>query len=237
MIGRVSRMTVRDALLISTVAFIGLAGLTIVAGMIVVLLSRASERASARQAAAFRDEAEIRIHAARAEAAAAIDRALAREEENLRSRERTAMLVRDAVALHAQVLATRAPPAPMAAPSLPPPAPLAVAAADGSLSPIQRGRLISVLMRSPGDVTVINGVGLVAERHAADVRAVFTAAGWRVESGVVVDPKIPLAPVSLVLGRSAQDQTVRQAFQAAGVAAADRPRSPMDRPTTVYVGS
>jgi hypothetical protein len=66
---------------------------------------------------------------------------------------------------------------------------------------------------------------------------VFSASGWKVESGVVVDPKIPLAPLSLVLGASEQDKAVRTAFQAAGLTAPDRPRSPMDRPSTIYVGS
>jgi hypothetical protein len=236
---RESRMTARDALMLSTIAFLALAALTVVAGVFVVFLSRISERDKDRDLAAYQTAAELRIHSARADAADALDRALAREGENTQSRERTAMLAREAAALLAQVTAARAQP-----PALPPPATTARAAeppvertADGRLSAAQRGRMIAVLIRRPGDITVMNATGADAERQAADIRAVFSASGWKVESGVVVDPKIPLAPLSLVLGASEQDKAVRTAFQAAGLTAPDRPRSPMDRPSTIYVGS
>jgi hypothetical protein len=97
--------------------------------------------------------------------------------------------------------------------------------------------MVSALIANPGQVTIMNSVGSDTERYAADLRVIFNVSGWTVESGVVIEPKIPLAPLSLVLGDSPQDMAIRQAFEAAGVAVADRPRSPMDRPTTIYVGS
>ena len=244
-------MTVRDALIISNVAFLTLAALTFIAGMFVFFLNRAVERAKDRELSNYQTAAEVRIQSARADAAAALERALAREEENLRTRERTALLVRDAAALHVQALTARTP----AAPALPPPAVQSLPAgaapaapalpaaaggertAEGALSGDQRGKMIAMLIRHRGDVTVINGMGADSERHAAELRAVFRAAGWQVESGVVIQPKVPLARLSLVLGTTEQDKLVRRAFAAAGVGVADRPRSPMDRPTTIYVGS
>jgi len=226
-------MTVRDALLLSNIAFLGLVALAFVASVVVFLLNRASERAKDRELAAYQTTAEMRIHSARADAAEALERAVAGQAENLRARERTALIVREAVALHAQALAARTPAleAPQAA------APGGDETVDRTLSTDQRGRMIAVLIRRRGDVTVMNGMGSEAERYAADVRAVFSAAGWNVESGVVVAPKTPLAPLSLVLGTTGQDLTVRKAFEAAGVNVGDRPRSPMDRPSTIYVGS
>ncbi len=220
-------MTVRDALFLSTVAFLVLAALTIAAGVIAVFLGRANERARARELAAHRTAGETRIH----DAAAALEQLLAREAENLKTRERTAMLVREAAALYAQTLARA--PALEAGSAVPR---IAQQSADGPLSDAQRGRMVSVLIRRPGEVMVINGIGSEAERRAAEIRAIFRASRWKVESGVVVDPKIPLGSLSLVLGTSEQDVAVRMAFAAAGVTVSDRRRAPMDRPTTLYVG-
>lgn len=229
-------MTAREALLISNIAFMALVALAFVAAVVVFFLNRSSERAKDRQLAAYQAAAEARIQTARAEAAVAIERAVAGESENVRARERTAMLVREAAALHARALASRA------TPGAPPPpaalaAPQAAAPWDGTLSSEQRGRMIAALIRRPGKVTLMSDSGPGAERLSAELRSVFTASGWRVESGIVVDPKIPLAPLSLVIGATEQDKAVRRAFAAAGVPAADRPRSPLDRPTTIYVGS
>jgi hypothetical protein len=227
-------MTVRDALLLSNIAFLALVALAFVASVVVFLLNRASERAKDRELAAYQTAAEMRIHSAQADAAAALERAVAGASENLRTKERTAMLVREAVALHAQTLASRTPPALEAPPAA---EPIGAKIADRTLSTDQRGKMLAILIRRPGDVTVMSGIGSEAERYAAEIRGIFSAAGWTVESGVVVEPKIPLAPLSLVLGTSGQDLAVRKAFHAAGVAVADRPRSPMDRPSTIYVGS
>jgi hypothetical protein len=226
-------MTVRDALLLSNVAFLTLVALAFVASTIVFLLNRASERAKDRELSAYHAASELRIHSARADAAAALERAVAGEAENLKTRERTAMLVREAAALHARTLAVRA-----RAVEGPPTVPrIAEKFTERPLSNEQRATMVSVLIRHPGQVTVINGVGADTERCAADLRVIFSVSGWTVGSGVVVDPRIPLAPLSLVLGTSAQDMAIREAFKAAGVTVVDRPRSSMDRPTTIYVGS
>jgi hypothetical protein len=225
-------MTVRDALLLSTIAFLVLAALTLAAGVIVVFLSRANDRAKDRQLADYQSAGETRVHSVRANAAAALERLLAREAENLKTMERMAVLVREAAALNAQTLANRVP-AVDAGPAVPR---IAQQSADGALSADQRGKMVSVLIRRPGDVTVINSVGIEAERHAAEIRAIFRASGWRVASGGFIEPRVPGASLSLVLGTSEQDVAVREAFAAAGVAVTDRPRSPTDRPTTVYVG-
>ncbi len=227
-------MTVRDALILSNIAFLGLVALAFVASVVVFLLNRSSERAKDRELAAYQTTAEMRINSARADAAEALERAVMGETENLRARERTAMLVREAVVMHARALATRTP-----TPALEAPAPAEAAGdevADRTLSADQRGKMIAVLIRLHGDITVMSGAGSEAERYAADIRSVFSAAGWKVETGVVVAPKVPLAPLSLVLGTSGQDLAVRIAFQAAGVHVGDRPRSAMDRPSTIYVG-
>jgi hypothetical protein len=229
-------MTAREALLISNIAFMALVALAFVAAVVVFFLNRSSERAKDRQLAAYQAAAEAHTHAARAEAVAAMERAVASESENVRARERTAMLLREAAALHAQALASRATPVA----SLPPPAlaaPETAAPWDGTLSNEQRGRMIAALIRRPGEVTLMSDSGPGAERLSAELRSVFTASGWRVQSGIVVDPKIPLAPLSLVLGATEQDKAVRRAFAAAGVPVADRPRGPLDRATSVYIGS
>jgi hypothetical protein len=234
-------MTVRDALMLSNAAFLLFGALTIIAGVFLLFLNRAVERTKDRELAAYQTAAEVRIHSARADAAEALERAVARETENLKTRALTALLVRDAVALHAQTLAARSQ-GPQAvgaspAPTLHAGAPGGDGLADGTLSGDQRGKMISILIRRPGDVTVMNGAGSDAERRAAELRAVFRASGWQVESGVAIDPKVPLAPLSLVLGTSEQDKAVRRAFAAAGVGVTERPRSPIDRPTTIYVGA
>lgn len=226
-------MSSRDALLLSNIVFLALAALVFIAGMVAFLLNRANERAKDRELAAYHASAQVRINSAQADAAAALERAVAREAENLKSKERTATILRDVVALHAQTLAARTPA--LAAP--PPAARLTGEIDDRTLSSDQRAKMASVLIRRHGDVTVMNGIGAEAERYAAEIRAVFTAAGWNVETGVAIEPEPPLAPLSLVLGTTAQDMAVRKAFEAAGVAVAYRPRSPMDRPTTIYVGS
>ncbi|MDB5480525.1 MAG: hypothetical protein JWO83_1578 [Caulobacteraceae bacterium] len=227
-------MTARDALLISNVAFLTLVALAFVASVVVFFLNRASERAKDRELAAYQTAAELRIHSARADAAAALERAISRDADSVQARERTAMFVREAAALHAQTMAARV---------LPLPPPRAAIGHSGertvnrTLSSEQRARMISVLIAHPGQITVINDAGPEPERYAADLRVIFNVSGWKVESGIVIEPRIPLAPLSLVLGTSEQDMAVRKAFEGAGVAVPDRPRSPMDRPTTIYVGS
>lgn len=231
---RVSRMTARDALLISNVAFLAIVALAFVASVVVFLLNRASERAKDRELAAYQTTAELRIHSARADAASALERAIARDVESVQARERTAMLVRDAAALHAQTMAARALPLQAPRPAI---EHIGARIANRTLSSEQRANMIAVLIAHPGEVTVINGPGPEAERYAGDVRVIFNVSGWKVESGIVIEPRIPLTPLSLVLGTSEQDVAVRKAFDLAGVAVASRPRSPMDRPTTIYVGS
>jgi hypothetical protein len=226
-------MTIRDALLLSNIAFLALVALAFVASTIVFLLNRASERAKDRELSAYHAASQLQIHSARADAAAALERAVAGEAENLKTRERTALLVREAAAIHAQTLAARARAVegPQAVPRI------AEKFTERALSNEQRARMVSVLIAHPSQVTVINGVGSDTERYAADLRVIFSASGWTVESGATIDPKTPLAPLSLVLGTSAQDMAIREAFKAAGVTVVDRPRSSMDRPTTIYVGS
>jgi hypothetical protein len=227
-------MNVRDALFLSTVAFLVLAALTLVAGVIVVFLGRANDRARERELAAYRTAGETRIHSALADAVAALERLVARQGEHLKAVERTATLPREPAAQHAPALADSA----MAVEAGPVVPRIAQRTADGALSDDQRGKMVSVLMRRPGDVMVVNGIGTEAGRRAAEMRAIFRASGWKVESSVVIDPKIPLlASLSVVLGASEQDVAVREAFAVAGVAVAERRRSPMDRPTTIYVSS
>ena len=226
-------MTARDALLLSNIVFLALTALVFIAGMVAFLLNRANERAKDRELAAYHVAAQVRINSAQADAAAALERAVAKEAENLKTKERTATILRDIVALHAQTAAARTPA--LAAP--PPAARLPDKIDDRTLSNDQRAKMAAVLIRRHGDVTVMNGVGAETERFAAEIRAVFIAAGWNVETGVAIEPKTPLAPLSLVAGATAQDIAVRKAFAAAGVAVTDRRRSPMDRPTTIYVGS
>ena len=224
-------MTVRDALLLSTIAFLVLAGLTLAAGVIAVFLGRANERAKNRELAAFRTAGETRVHAVRADAAAVLERLLAREAEALKTIERTAMLVHEA-ALHvrtpgAEAAAVEADPAVRR---------IAQQGADGALSAEQRGKMVSILIRRPGDVAVIHGVGSDAERRAAEIRAIFKASGWTVQSSGAVEPNVPSASLSLVLETSERDVAVRNAFGAAGVAITERPRAPTDQPITIYVG-
>ena len=97
--------------------------------------------------------------------------------------------------------------------------------------------MVSVLIRRPGDVAVLNSAGFEAERRAAEIKAIFRACGWKVASDGGVQAKVGGGSVSLVLGTSEQDAAVRSAFAAAGVAVTERPPGPTDRPTTIYVGS
>jgi hypothetical protein len=225
-------MSVRDALLISNLAFLVLTALAFVAGAVSLFLSGLNERGKDRELAAYHASTELRIHSARADIVAALERVLASERRNLEAKERTAMIVRDAAALHAQAMADRA-----RAVEAPPAAPrLSHAATERTLSSIQRAKMISVLIEHPGQITVVSGGGPEAERYAEDLRVIFSVSRWRVEGGSVADFRLMRAPLSLALGTSEQDIVVRTAFEAAGVAVANRPRGPMDPPTTIYVG-
>jgi len=223
----VSRLTLGGALLLSQIAFLVLAALTLIAGVAVVLLDGALERDKDRALAAYQSDAEIRIHSASADAAEAIERAVEGRVDALTTTERTAMLMREAAALRAQTPAADASAAD----------PIVERTVDRTLTSDQRARMISVLIRHPGQVTVFNGPGAEAERYAGALKVLFSVSGWTVESGVVSQPRIPLPPLSVVLGTSEQDLAVRQAFEAAGAAVIDRARGPIDRPTTIYVGS
>ena len=231
--GGVSRLAVGDALLLSHVAFLVLAALTLIAGAAVVLLNGTVEKDKDRALAAYQADAETRIHSASADAAEALERAVEGRIDALTTTERTAMLIHEAAALHAQT------PAPSASAAEAPPAadPIGERIVDWTLSSEQRAKMIAVLIQHPGRVTLFNGMGADPERYAGALRVLFSVSGWTVESGVVPQPRAPLAPLSVVLGTSEQDLAVRQAFEAAGVAVADRRRSPIDRPTTIYVGS
>jgi hypothetical protein len=231
--GRVSRPTLGGALLLSQVAFLVLAAMTLIAGVAVVLLDGALERDKDRALAAYQSDAEIRIHSASADAAEAIERAVEGRVDALTTAERTAMLLREAAALRAQPPASGA----SAAEARPAADPIVARAADRTLTSDQRARMISVLIRHPGQVTVLSSTGAETARYAGALKVLFSVSGWTVESGVVNQPRIPLPPLSVVLGTSEQDLAVRQAFEAAGAAVIDRPRSPIDRPTTIYVGS
>jgi hypothetical protein len=231
--GRVFRPTVGDALFLSHVAFLVLAALTLIAGIAVVLLSGAVERDKDRALATYQSDAEIRIHSASADAAEALERAVEGRIDALTTTERTAMLVREAAALNAQAPVANAP----ATEARPAADPIVEREVERTLSSDQRARMIGVLIQHPGQVTLLNGRGAEAERYAGALKVLFNVSGWTVESGIVTQPRIPLAPLSVVLGFSEQDLAVRQAFEAAGVAVTERPRSPVDRPTTIYVGS
>ena len=231
--GRAPRLSVGDALFISHVAFLVLAALTLIAGVAVVLLNGAVERDKDRTLASYQSDAEIRIHTASADAAEAIERAVEGRIDALTTTQRTAMLVREAAALNARAPVAGAP----AAEARPAADPIIETVVERTLSSDQRARMVGVLIQHPGQVTVLSGRGAEAERYAGALKVLFNVSGWTVESGVVTQPRIPLAPLSVVLGISEQDLTVRHAFEAAGVAVTDRPRSPIDRPTTIYVGS
>ncbi len=230
---RVSRPSLGDAALLSNVAFLVLAALTLMAGVAVVLLSGVLERDKDRTLAAYQSDAEIRIHSARADAAEAIEQAAETQADALTAKERTAMLLRQAAALSAQAAVAGTP----EAEARPAADPIGERIVDRTLSSDQRARMISVLIRHPGQVTVLNSRGAETERYAGALKVLFSVSGWTVESGVVSEPRIPLPPLSVVLGISEQDLAVRQAFEAAGVPVTDRVRSPIDRPTTIYVGS
>jgi hypothetical protein len=231
--GKVSGPTLGDALVLSHVALLVLAALTLIAGVAVVLLDAAVERDKDRALAVYQSDAEIRIHSASANAAEALERAVEARIDALTTTERSAMLVREAAALNAQA-PVAGPPAAEARPTADP---VVEKVVDRTLSSDQRARIVEVLLQHPGRVTVLSVRGAEAEKYAGALKVLFSVSGWTVESGVVTQPRNPLAPLSVVLGFSEQDLAVRQAFEAAGVAVADRTRSPIDQPTTIYVGS
>lgn len=221
-------MTVRDALLISNIVFVVLVALAFVVGGLSLFLNSVNERAHDRELAAYQTRSELRIQRARADAAAALQQAIDSETEQLRSKEHTAMIMRDTVALLAQRVRPGEPP-----PTTPR---LGYEAGDRTLSTAQRAKMLSVLIERPGQITIVNGRTVEAEQYAAALRVIFRVSRWNVESGVVADPGSPLPPLSLVEGSPEQDMVVRRSFDAAGVEVADRPAGPMDRPGTLYVG-
>ena len=230
LVRRLLRLSARDALLISNIAFLTLAALTLVASMVVFSLYLAHEREKDRELAAHDAAAAVRIHSASADAAAALERAVARDSENLLTRERTAMLDREAAASRAQAPPTTAQAAPISPRTAQP-------FAERTMSSEQRAKFIAELIQYPGQVMVLTGAGAETERYADALKVLFSVSGWVVESGVAVGPRASAAPVSVVLGSSSQDIAIRRAFEAAGVAASDRPRAPTDRPCTIYIGA
>jgi hypothetical protein len=225
-------MTVRDALVISNITFVVLVALAFVVGGLSLFLNSVNERAHDRELAAYQTRSELRIQRARADAAATLQRAIDSETENLRTRERTALLMHDTAAMQAQTASQRA-----RAVEAPPATPrLGYKAADRTLSTAQRAKMISVLIERPGQITIVNGRTPEAEQYAAALTVIFRVSRWSVDSGVVADPRVRLPPLSLVEGSSEQDTAVRRSFAAAGVEVADQPPGPMDRPGTLYVG-
>ncbi len=239
-------MTLEGALLIANVLFVALGALTLVAGLAVLLLSRAMDRAKDREIA------HLRIEAAAAKATAAGQLAV------MESRLVNWLGVRAPAESDAATPSLPAPPVPLAAPPsasprasapvalhggevLSPaaePAPAAEAVvAPRHLSAAQKQRMEAILRLAPAMIMITTDGHAEPEAFADDLQSVFAAAGWHVDRALYASLDRPLAPLSANLKSTPIDVAVRGAFAASGLPLSAR--DPLDAKVDreIFVGS
>ncbi len=239
-------MTLEGALLIANVLFVALGALTLVAGLAVLLLGRALDRAKDREIA------HLRIEAAAAKATAAGQLAV------IESRLVDWLGGRAPAESDTAAARLSAPPVPLAAPpnlspranapaafhgeevlspaSEPPSQPEAVIA-PRHLSAAQKQRMEAILRLAPAVVMITTDGHAEPEAFADDLQSVFTAAGWHVDRALYASLDRPLAPLSANLKATPIDVAVRGAFAASGLPLSARDPADAKADREIFVGS
>ncbi len=243
---RPSPVTLEGALLIANVLFVALGALTLVAGLAVLLLNRAMDRAKDREIA------HLRIEAAAAKATAAGQLAVmeSRLVDWLGSRAPT-----DAEPAVAQPAPPNiplavppgagsrpSPPTPLRGDPFFSPAPAPAPASDAvfaprHLTPAQKQRMEAILRLAPAIIMITTDGHAEPEAFADELQAIFTVAGWHVDRALYASLDRPLAPLSANLKSSPIDVAVRGAFAASGLPLTARDPVDARADREIFVGS
>jgi len=241
-------VSLEGALLLANVLFVALGALTLVAGLAVLLLSRALDRAKDREIA------HLRIEAAAAKATAA--------------GQLSVMESRLVDWLGARAPTDAAPAAPAAAPNIPlavppgaasgprAPTPPATPLGERFLSPApnpapaseavfaprhltaaQKQRMEAILRLAPAIIMITTDGHAEPEAFADEIQAVFTLAGWHVDRALYASLDRPLAPLSANLKSTPIDVAVRGAFAASGLPLTARDPIDAREDREIFIGS
>ena len=248
--GRSSLVTLNGALLLANVLFLILGTLTLVAGIAVLMLSRAADRAKDQEIATLRIQAAAATTTAAGRMTEVEARMLAWLSLHLPSPAAQAehpMLAAPPVPMH-----LAPPPRPslaLAAPSaerhdveiLPPatqdPAIDQTVRFQRRLTDAQRQRMEAILRLAPSLIMITTDGRSEPERFADELQSAFEGAGWHVERAVYASRNRPLAPLSANLKATPIDVAVSGAFAATGL-----PLKPRDPPQAnadreIFVGA
>jgi len=245
-VGRPSAVTLEGALLLANILFVALGALTLVAGLAVLLLNRATDRAKDREIA------HLRIEAATAKATAAGQLSVmesrlvdwlgfrAPADASLGPPRLAAPAAQLAVPQSAPAFASAAPG--RAASEIFSPAPDAGPVNEAAITPrrltgAQKQRMEAILKLAPAVVMLTTDGHAEPEAFADELQSVFTAAGWHVDRALYASLDRPLAPLSANLKSSPIDVAVKGAFAAAGLPLS--PRDPVDAKADreIFIGS
>jgi hypothetical protein len=247
---RPSRVSLEGALVLANVAFLALGGLTLLAGIAVLMLGRAVDRLKDREIADLRVEAATASATAAGQMAAVESRLLTwlgahSPPAEAPAAPRLAATPPPAAALASPnrfVDARAAPPPPLKPVEIlsMPADPGAGAVGGGAqrhLVPAQRQRMESILRLAPSMIMITTDGHAEPERFADELQSVFVEAGWHVDRAVYASLNRPLAPLSANLKPTPIDVAVRGAFAASGLTLAARDSADVNADREIFVGS
>jgi hypothetical protein len=239
-------VTLEGALLLANVLFIALGALTLVAGLAVLLLNRAMDRAKDREIA------HLRIEAAAAKATAAgqmsvmesrmVDWLGARAPSDAEPPAGRPAAPNIPLAVPPSAASRPSPPTPLPADQFFSPAPAPTAASDAVFAPrhltaAQKQRMEAILRLAPSIIMITTDGHAEPEAFADELQAIFTLAGWHVDRALYASLDRPLAPLSANLKSTPIDVAVRGAFAASGLHLTARDPIDARADREIFVGS
>jgi hypothetical protein len=247
--GRSSRVSLEGALVLANVVFLVLGGMTLLAGIAVLMLGRAVDRVKDREIADLRVEAATASATAAGQMAAVESRLLSwlgahsPPDTSAPARLGAAPVSPSVVTGPKPFVDARTPLPPLLKPveilSLPAePSPNAtVGAAQRHLAPAQRQRMEAILRLAPSMIMITTDGHGEPERFADELQSVFVDAGWHVDRAVYASLNRPLAPLSANLKPTPIDVAVRGAFAASGLTLSARDPADANADREIFVGS
>jgi len=239
-------VTLEGALLLANVLFVALGALTLVAGLAVLLLSRAMDRAKDREIA------HLRIEAAAAKATAAgqlammeshmVDWLGARAPTNAAPAEPPPAASNIPLAVPPGATSRPSAPTPLPAdrffsPATEPAPSSDVVFAPRHLTAAQKQRMEAILRLAPAIIMITTDGHAEPEAFADELQAIFTVAGWHVDRALYASLDRPLAPLSANLKSTPIDVAVRGAFAASGLHLTARDPIDARADREIFVGS
>jgi uncharacterized membrane protein len=242
-------VSLQGALVLANVIFLILGSLTLIAGVVVLMLGRALDRARDQEIAHLRLEAATTAANAANQLATVESRLLTWIGAHNSSTDLTGATGRLAAPAvgptttipHPDRDARTAPPPikPVEVLSLTPDAaPAGVTpAAQRRLTDTQRQKMEAILRVAPSMIMITTDGHAEPERFADELQSVFVDAGWHVDRAVYASLTRPLAPLSANLKPTPIDVAVRGAFAAASLSLIPRDSADPNADREIFVGS